>query len=84
MSAKVKPGEEVVEMEQCSDGTYDMKAVVPVKKKMPKPQNVAPHIPRPGSMTKLEAFYGFLNGFVVGLDAIQNFVTIVRKRGGPR
>ncbi len=67
-------GEEVVEMGKDSDGTYKPLAVVKVN-----PSHQPPTIPR-----HVPVMLEFLGGFVMGLEALENFMVNVKKIGKKR
>ncbi len=64
-------GEDVVEMGKDSDGTYKSMAIVKVNPSY-RPANIPRHIP---------AIIEFLGGFVMGLEALENFKVNVKKIG---
>lgn len=74
-----KDHEEVVEMKEQADGTFHPVALVKVNKEPQSlndlPSNIfPPHIPR-----WIPATYQLIDGFIMGLGAIENFVVNVRK-----
>lgn len=67
---KPKESEEVVDMEEDEKGTFH--PVVPYRR----PNLNAPHLPR---LEKIPAMYQFLDGFILGLEAMENFVRNTRR-----
>lgn len=71
MTKKVDVGEEVIEMKADVDGTYKSTAIVKVN-----PSHHPPIIPR-----RMPVTMEFLDGFVMGLEALENFMVNVKKFG---
>ena len=69
---KPKEEEKVIDMEEDEKGTFH--PIVPYRR--PNPNLVSPHLPREKSMP---AMYQFLDGFILGLEAMENFIRNTRR-----
>lgn len=65
-----KEKEEVIDMEEDEKGTFN--PIVPYRR----PNINPPHLPRRQS---IPAMYQFLDGFILGLEAMENFVRNTRR-----
>ncbi len=70
----IKPDEEVVEMGEGSDGKYYPVAIVKVQDQPVARNDAMGDIPR-----WFPVAYEMMNGFVIGLGAIENFMVNVKR-----
>jgi len=76
----MKKSNDIVEMEVGEDGAYQEKKGTSIKKPS-QVQKYQPNLhpnPQAYPSKKLMPFYEFLSGFVVGLDAMENFLKVVK------
>ena len=76
----MKKSNDIIEMEVGEGGAYQEKKRS-ANKKTSQIQNYQPNPdPQVYPSKKLMPFYEFLSGFVIGLDAMGNFVDVIRGR----
>jgi hypothetical protein len=68
--------DEVIEMEEGKDGKFYDVIVSKRNPPPPPPAHIHPNIPR-----RLSAFYELIDGFAMGLGAIENFIVNVNRMG---
>jgi hypothetical protein len=75
-----KDHEEVVEMKEQADGTFYPVTLVKINNKPhPSLQGISPNAFPPHIPRWIPATYQLIDGFIMGLGAIENFVVNVRK-----